>query len=84
VKVGSHSALSIVKMHAVECRALDCERFSKPVSFSSHEIMPMAKIDSRATYHNAFRTWWNADISVIFLPAILFKKFGFLGTIAGP
>lgn len=29
--------------------------FEGPVIFSSHEIMPMAKIDSRATYHKCLR-----------------------------
>ncbi len=29
--------------------------FEGPVIFSSHEIMPMAKIDSRATYHKCLQ-----------------------------
>ncbi len=29
--------------------------FQDPVSFSSQEIMPMAKIDSRATYHKCLQ-----------------------------
>lgn len=30
-------------------------KFQNPVSFSSHEVMPMAKIDSRATYHKCLQ-----------------------------
>lgn len=31
------------------------DRYQSPVAFTSREIMPLAKIDSRATYHKCMR-----------------------------
>jgi hypothetical protein len=31
------------------------DHFENPIAFTSQEIMPMAKIDSRATYHKCLR-----------------------------
>lgn len=31
------------------------DHFENPIAFTSHEIMPLAKIDSRATYHKCLR-----------------------------
>jgi hypothetical protein len=44
-----------ISLYMALFQKLGMKHFQNPVSFSSHEIMPMAKIDSRATYHRCLK-----------------------------